>query len=458
MRIVSGGTRGALTLTADRNNRRTDGADRPFDRVSGCHHEKGDILNPVLPWIFILSPHIRCDVPRLTIQTHQPLYMRHAVSSVHGEIPEYRTFLTPSDGRVFHPYQGLQYPLIFFVHTVLPADDGVPSPLRRSTGSSTDSADCPFDRVRVFGILVSMQESGQQHGVTVLFLYIGNAIAALVSVISGFMTVFAVIDYFLMPDTLMWWDYNAIVTGGQLAGSVSFLIISFIALVFLARTIRKKYAVRDLRGSAWHNWCRVIVMVVLALAILTILIAVAMLLEGFLSGDIHLAQTLKLVFTLGIGLMVFCYYRGVLRGIWRENRMQEMVFTYTVIGLVVLLAVVSVAVIRPFEVRNVKETNATLRYIERADGMVNDFYRTKKYIPAALDEIEGLADEKGWEYPHGIYGTAKPVTYERTGRTAFTLCAVFNALPRGTEVSDYRYAEYEVASVGKNCFDLDVGD
>ena len=129
-----------------------------------------------------------------------------------------------------------------------------------------------------------MQGSEQQHGITVLFLYIGNAIAALVSVISGFLTVFSVIDYFLRPDSLSWWEFNVIVTGGSLASSVSFLIISFIVLIVLSRVIRKNYAVKDLRGGLWHNWCRAVVMIVLALSILTILIAVAMLLEGFLSG------------------------------------------------------------------------------------------------------------------------------------------------------------------------------
>ena len=301
-----------------------------------------------------------------------------------------------------------------------------------------------------------MQGTDQQHGATVLFLYIGNAIAALISVISGFLTVFAVIDYFLKPDSLMWWNFSAIVTGGQLAGSISFLIISFITLIFLTRIIRKKYAVRDLRGGIWHNWCRVVVMTVLALSVLTILIAVAMLLEGFLSGDIHMAQALKLVFTLGIGLMVFCYYRGVLRGIWRENRKQETVFMYSVIGLVVLLAVVSVGIIRPLEVRDVKETNATLKYIQHVDDRVRLFFDTKKYIPASLDELENLGDPKSWHHDGGIYGTAKPVTYERTGRTAFTVCAVFNALPRGTDIHDYHYDDYDVVSIGRNCFDRDV--
>ena len=155
--------------------------------------------------------------------------------------------------------------------------------------------------------------------------------------------------------------------------------------------------------------------------------------------------------------MAFYYYRGVLRGIWREHRKEEMVFTYTVIGLVLLLSVVSVSVIQPFGVRDVKDTNATLKYVQHVEDRVRLFFDTKKYIPQSLDDLSNLGDPKSWHHD-GIYGTAKPVTYERTGRTTFTVCAVFDALPRGTDVHDYYYKNYEVVSIGKNCFDLDIGN
>ncbi len=287
-------------------------------------------------------------------------------------------------------------------------------------------------------------KGNDEYNLKVVFIYISIAIALLVTIISGSSAAFAIINYFLMPDSFTWWNFRGSVYG-SLPSSIAFLSIAFLTLMALSRIVRDDIAI-DHQRTVWYRLCQAIVMVILTLSLCTVLFVSALLIEGVLSGDISWAHFLKLVFMLGIGAMTFYYYRGVLRHVWQSHRKEKKMLVVTVSALVILLLVLGVAVVRPLTQRSVAETYEALDHLKTVSREVNVFFSEKKYLPADLSVLEYIK--------HGYVVDDGSVTYEKTGYASYRLCAEFEALPRGTDLSEYPYDDFEVKETGTNCFVL----
>ena len=294
-----------------------------------------------------------------------------------------------------------------------------------------------------------------QKGVQTLFLYVGIAISLLVTVVASFFAAFDIIEHFILPESFGWYDfYYSISGGGGLSTSVAFLIVGFVVLCILSRTVRSITSHQS-SDTVWYKGCQSVIMIVLALSLGAVFITSALVLDGILDGDISLAYALQLLFTFGVGLMVFYYYRGVLRGVWRTHRKEEKTFLFSVVILVILLITSGVYIMNPLDRRDLDDTYATLHILETTHHEVNKFYKEKKYLPADLDTIPHLADSDVRWSPFND-GMAEEVVYEKTAFSTYSLCTSFRFLPEGIDFHDYPFKDFPVEKVGDVCFDFDA--
>ena len=159
-------------------------------------------------------------------------------------------------------------------------------------------------------------EDSKKEGMAVMFIYFGITIALVVAVASSFITAFSIIDYLIPRDPFDWHWYNNFVFD-TLSVSASFLVVSFGVLIYLSRRVRTLIN-SQFSETVFYKICHAIILLILLLSFLAVAISSAVLLAGFLGGDISLGNLFKLLFVGGVGGVTFCYYRGVLRGIWRD--------------------------------------------------------------------------------------------------------------------------------------------
>ncbi len=291
----------------------------------------------------------------------------------------------------------------------------------------------------------------QQKNIKIVFLYVGIALSLFVAVISGFFTAFNVIDYFLSSE-LTWWqfEYQVLGTGPV---SAAFLIVSFSVLFFLSRMVRR--IVLPDHQNVWHKVCHIIIMIILTLAFLAIFISAALILKGFLSGDISWAFTLKSVFTAGVGAMVFYYYRGMLRGVWRNRGKEERVFVSSVSLLIVLLVGSTVWIVDPIDRSAKQKTYNTLAVMSNMRFKINLDFEEKKQLPKKLSED---LTESAMNVLYPPSQNIGDISYKKTGYATYQLCGVFSIVPpeSETDISGYPYDDFPVTEVGENCFDFDA--
>ena len=293
-------------------------------------------------------------------------------------------------------------------------------------------------------------------GMAVMFIYIGIAIALIVTVVSSFVTAFNVIDYLIPSDTLSWYWYHEHIFD-VLSVSVSFLIVAFGVLFYLSRRVRLLIG-GQFGETIFYKICHGIILFVLTLSFLAVAISSVMLLSGLLGGDISLSYLFKLLFVAGVGGMVFFYYRGVLRGMWRTHRTEEVTMISICAALIFVIAVTTIVILNPLERRAMDETFETLEMIESLTGDIDSYYEKVKYLPMdpsnrAFVNHESVYREYYWEQHIG-----ERFTYKRSNNLAYTICAEFDAVPseKAKKADGYPYEQFEITEEGETCFDLSV--
>ena len=296
----------------------------------------------------------------------------------------------------------------------------------------------------------------KKQGMTILFMYVSIGITLIVAVVSSFVAVFNIIDYFLASweESFNWyWRHKHMFD--TLANAVSFLLVSYGVLFYVSRKVR---LLTDNRfyTSVFYRICHAVVLFIIILSLLAVSVSLATLLSGFLGGDISIGYAFKSLFVAGIGGVVFFYYRGVLHGMWRTHRKEEKVLVGTCTLLVLLIIVTSVSILNPFERRSVNETFETLESMKAFTEDVDGYYKRTGSVPSDINsseflDNEGVYREYEWEKEVG-----ERFTYERLSDTVYNLCASFNAVPpeRFRNSSGYPYERFKIQGKGEQCFTI----
>ena len=281
-------------------------------------------------------------------------------------------------------------------------------------------------------------------GLSILFFYVGAGIALLVSVISGVLVVFDIIDRLVAYETLSWYQVSS--TGMPMRAA--FLLVSFVVLVGVVRKMRG--VVHEYQGTVWYTLCRTIIFIILTCSVVLVAVAVAVLFGGLFSGDVSLSVFLKSVFVAGVGSAVFYYYRGVLHGVWRSQKKRERVFVVVVSVSVCCIVVGAVVVFNPFSYPSLREAYDTVSCLDRLDSHLKSVYFEEKEIPTGALSGDALSDVlpryTSWREDCGAMG----ISYEQVDASHYRLCASFEVLP---EKQRYLSHRFHVESVGENCFE-----
>lgn len=286
-------------------------------------------------------------------------------------------------------------------------------------------------------------------GLGVLFFYVGAGIALLVSVVSGILAAFAIIDRLVSYETLTWYQLSS----ADMPMQAAFLLVSFVALVCVVWRMRG--AVHEHQGTVWYTLCRTIIFIILTVSVVLVAVAVAVLFGGLFSGDMSLAGFLKSVFVVGIGSAVFYYYRGVLRGVWRSKKKQERVFVVVVSAVVACVVVGAVVVFNPLARPALQKAHTTVSCLDHLDSHLKSMYFDEKKIPAGTLSGDALSAISPHYFNWEEDCRAMDISYEQIDATNYRLCASFEVLPEGVSHKHYPY-RFRVEEVGESCFEESV--
>ena len=289
-----------------------------------------------------------------------------------------------------------------------------------------------------------------------LFMYIGIAISLIVTVIFGLITAFQVINYLVPSDSLNWYaDYRYGILSG-LPSFISFLTVAFGILCFLSWKVRTIFT--DYRETVWYPLCHAVIMLILTVSMGAIAVSLALIISGMLAGDISLSYLFKLLFTIGAGAVVFFYYRGVMRGLWRTHKREERAFVISVTLLVFILIAASVGILNPPQRQALNRTYDTLETMRSVSDDIYTYYRDTELLPVDIEDSMFLRHKtvnREHFFPLREHETGT-FTYEPGTGTSYRLCASFDALPQMTFLDDYPYRQFPVEETGMTCFTLDA--
>ena len=285
-------------------------------------------------------------------------------------------------------------------------------------------------------------------GLGILFFYIGAGIALAVSVVSGILATFDLIDRLASYETLTWYQLSS--TGMPVRAA--FLLISFIVLVGVVRKMRG--AVHEYQGTVWYTLCRTIIFIILTASVVLVAVAVSVLFGGLFSGDISLSGFLKSVFVVGVGSAVFYYYRGVLHGVWRSQKKRERIFVVVMSMLVAGIVVGAVVAFDPLSRPALQKVYDTISCLERLDSHLKGAYLEENKIPVGELSDDALSDilphYVAWETE--VDCSAMGISYEQIDTSHYRLCASFEVLPEGVAHGHYPH-RFRVQEIGESCFE-----
>lgn len=297
--------------------------------------------------------------------------------------------------------------------------------------------------------MLQVMNERSKGGLRILFFYIGAGIALLVSVISGTLVVFDIIDRLVSPENLSWYQLYST----DMPMRAAFLLVSFIILVGVARKMRG--VVHEYQGTVWYTLCRTIIFIILTSSAALVAVAVSILFGDFFSGDMLWSDFLKSVFVTVVGSAIFYYYRGVLHGAWRSQERRERVFVSAVSVFVAGIVIGAVVVFNPFTRPALQKAYDTISCLERLDSQLKDLYFDEKEIPAGMLSGDTLSDVLPRYSMWNDDCEALDISYEQIDATHYRLCAFFEALPEGV---GYKYFphHFHVEQVGESCFEEDA--
>ena len=112
--------------------------------------------------------------------------------------------------------------------------------------------------MRILCVMSDLDKSG----IGLLFLYIGVGIALLFTIVSGFQSVFGIIDHLVLDDSVSW---HSLYRSTDLPISAAFLLVSFSVLFIVLR--RTRSFGNSHQGTIWHTLCRAVILIIVTVSV-----------------------------------------------------------------------------------------------------------------------------------------------------------------------------------------------
>lgn len=298
------------------------------------------------------------------------------------------------------------------------------------------------------------------------FLWLATMAALLASTISLLALWFEYIDRF--------WGDAAVMYGNGYSGgiitSLSVLIVIFPIYVWFTKMLHDDQRSNPEKKDLWvRRW---LIVATIAVAALTLVIDLIVLLQTFLGGE-ELTATflLKVVSIFVVVGGVLLYYLNEIKGTWNAKKKESQI-----IGVVVSLIVV-ISIMSAFLIIGSPRTQRVMRYdsqkisdLQSIQSNLISIYQQTGNLPESL---EAMRDPLSWfvvpvdpqSKEKADDGTPISYVYSKTSNTTFTLCAYFNLPSFDANDAESPYAvpvvadpalEYWKHDAGKVCFDRTI--
>ncbi|MEK7600416.1 MAG: DUF5671 domain-containing protein [Patescibacteria group bacterium] len=260
-----------------------------------------------------------------------------------------------------------------------------------------------------------------------VFLYIlSTVLLAFVSIHVGMLT-FQLVNIGI-PDPFLDGAWSGDVTRSLMRWAIAVLVITFPALLWTLRFLRKDVAAfpekRDMRVRRWLLYFTLFVAGIVAIGDLVTV------LHAYLQGDLSLRFLLKAFSVLAIAGVIMSVYRSELSGVRTGvNRAVEAGATGFVVAALVAGLVIAGT---PQSQRLVRLDDRRINDLSSIQWQIIQHWQAKNVLPANLDVLTNELS--------GFYVPTDPVTkaayeYRATGARSFELCATFETDTVGSQQS-----------------------
>lgn len=256
------------------------------------------------------------------------------------------------------------------------------------------------------------------------FLNLG-VVATLYAVVASFLSlVFSIVNK-LFPDTLSYYS-DPYSSGVRFA--MATLIIVFPLFAWLSHIVTK--ALNEDSSRREKPVRRWMVYITLFLSSVMLVIDLVVLLNTFLTGEISVRFSLKVLAVLLVGGLVFWHYLSEARGTASKKKYQIALYSSAVL---VLVSVVSAFVVfgSPATMRKMRADDTRVQNLESIQYQVLNYWQQKGTLPAQLSDLN---DSLSYFTVPVDPETSADYTYERVSKLSFKLCATFN-LATASDVS-----------------------
>ncbi len=255
------------------------------------------------------------------------------------------------------------------------------------------------------------------------FLWAGAMVALYGGIIAFISLIFSYINYAL-PDIQLGYYIDPY-------SSISYEMASLIVLaplcLILMRVIRRQIANDPTRAEVWvRRWA---LFLTLFVAGATIAVDLIVLINTFLSGEsLTAAFLLKVVVVLLVAGGGFMHFMADLWGYWAKNPGLAKSVTWAVAVLVVLSIVSGFFIVgTPQQARQYRLDEQRVSDLQNVQWQLVNYWQQKQALPASLEQLNDPIS--------GFVAPTDPLSgaayrFERTGATAFKLCATFAAEDR----------------------------
>mgnify|MGYP000047074508 CR=1 FL=1 len=195
--------------------------------------------------------------------------------------------------------------------------------------------------------------------------------------------------------------------------SIAALLVFFPAYLFLTRTVNKTRRVQAGSYTALTKW---LIYLSLFVAGSTILIDLAVLIYGFLEGDLPVRFALKILAVLVVIIPAFFYYLKDSQGYWLKKEKLSIyfgVFSALVVLTGILFGLQYIET--PAEVREGRLDEKQVEDLQTIQWQIEDYLYVNGVLPETLGELENVpsAPENRAAYAYSITDSG------------FSLCATF---------------------------------
>lgn len=287
------------------------------------------------------------------------------------------------------------------------------------------------------------------------FLHLGLIASLYTTVTSLMIFAFTVINL-QFPDAL----FNMGSVRGEMAFSLSLLIVSFPIFIYISKKIYKdldKYAEnRELWIRKWF------LSLTLFLLVLMFAITVVTLIYTFLSGEVSARFSLKILFTLILSGFSFWFYLRDFQGYFFGKAKLRKRIINTIIVLVTASILVGLTIAgSPGEIRNIRLDENRVNDLNRIQIEITSYWQNNGELPTELDDI---SNELSYFTLPVDPTTKESYAYSVISDTKFQLCAEFKTSNMNDEYQFDSYAyrlenqENWKHDEGVYCFDREIDE